>query len=195
MFMFCNLLSSFCLYIFAYNENLVQCAYIAWFACRPDDIGSVLCGPSFRTDFAVKDIIEHWISILASLGKVRITALEKILQQKQRAQQEMHKYLSLKQTHKDSNMTDYQKKFILLFKVMSRHDPEEIFFCILDLIVLSCIISSYLCNNLDGASDANIQMRYKFEKDTNFVNSSREHKAKQPQLAVCSRMWRQYVHI
>lgn len=105
--------------------KILRCFYDKDF--RSDAIEAILCGPLFPTEFTVKDMIEHWISILARLDKVEIKALEKILEQKQRLQQEMHKYLSLRQTYKDTDTTDYQKKVILLFRVMSRFfiDPVK----------------------------------------------------------------------
>lgn len=105
--------------------KILRCFYDKDF--RSDAIESIFCGPLFPAEFAVKDIVEQWFQIFAGLDKVEVKALEKILEQKQRLQQEMLKYLSLKQTYKDADATDYQKKVILLFRVMSRFfaDPSK----------------------------------------------------------------------
>ncbi|KAH9611596.1 hypothetical protein KSS87_009864 [Heliosperma pusillum] len=105
--------------------KILRCFYDKDF--RSDAIESVLCGALFPSEFAVKDVVNHWIRILGRLDKVEVKALEKILEQKQRLQQEMQKYLSLKQTYKDDDATDYHKKVILLFRVMSRFfvDPAK----------------------------------------------------------------------
>ncbi|XP_074271941.1 sister chromatid cohesion protein PDS5 homolog A isoform X2 [Silene latifolia] len=108
--------------------KILRCFYDKDF--RSDAIESVLCGALFPPEFAVKDVVNHWIRILVGLDKVEVKALEKILEQKQRLQQEMQKYLALKQTYKDddaTDATDNQKKVILLFRVMSRFfvDPAK----------------------------------------------------------------------
>ncbi|KAL2932207.1 Sister chromatid cohesion protein PDS5-like protein B [Bienertia sinuspersici] len=105
--------------------KILRCFYDKDF--RSDAIESILCGPLFPAEFAVKDIVELWIRIFAGLDKVEVKALEKILEQKQRLQQEMQKYLSLRQTYKDTDATDYKKKAVLLFRVMSRFfvDPTK----------------------------------------------------------------------
>ncbi|XP_021766736.1 sister chromatid cohesion protein PDS5 homolog A-A-like isoform X1 [Chenopodium quinoa] len=105
--------------------KILRCFYDKDF--RSDAIESILCGPLFPAEFSVKDIVGNWIQIFAGLDKVEVKALEKILEQKQRLQQEMQKYLSLKQTYKDADVTDYQKRVILLFRVMSRFfvDPSK----------------------------------------------------------------------
>lgn len=105
--------------------KILRCFYDKDF--RSDAIESIFCGPLFPAEFSVKDIVEHWIRMLAGLDKVEVKALEKILEQKQRLQLEMQKYLSLKQTYKDADVTDYQKKVIILFRVMSRFftDPGK----------------------------------------------------------------------
>ncbi|KAK9715125.1 hypothetical protein RND81_06G145000 [Saponaria officinalis] len=105
--------------------KIFRCFYDKDF--RSDAIEPILCGALFPSEFAVKDVVNHWIRILAGLDKVEVKALEKILEQKQRLQQEMQKYLSLKLTYKDADMPDYHKKVILLFRVMSRFfvDPVK----------------------------------------------------------------------
>ncbi|XP_021854385.2 sister chromatid cohesion protein PDS5 homolog A [Spinacia oleracea] len=105
--------------------KILRCFYDKDF--RSDAIESILCGALFPAEFSVKNVVENWIRIFAGLDKVEVKALEKILEQKQRLQQEMQKYMSLKQTCKDADATDYQKKVILLFRVMSRFfvDPSK----------------------------------------------------------------------
>lgn len=51
---------------------------------RSDTIEAVLCGSLFPSEFAMNDIVKHWIDIFSGLDNVEVRALERILEQKQR---------------------------------------------------------------------------------------------------------------
>ncbi|KAL0310797.1 UNVERIFIED_CONTAM: hypothetical protein Sangu_2374400 [Sesamum angustifolium] len=57
--------------------------------------------------------------IFSGFDKVEVKALEKILEQKQRLQQEMQKYLSLRQLSQEGDGTEIEKKVMFCFRVMS----------------------------------------------------------------------------
>ncbi|KAJ4704111.1 sister chromatid cohesion protein PDS5-like A-like [Melia azedarach] len=103
---------------------------------RSDTIESVLCGSLFPTDFSVKARVRHWVRVFSGFDKVEMKALEKILEQKQRLQQEMQRYLSLRQMHQDGDAPEIQKKILFCFRIMSRSFAEpakaEEYFQILD---------------------------------------------------------------
>ncbi|GMH05225.1 hypothetical protein Nepgr_007065 [Nepenthes gracilis] len=105
--------------------KILRCFYDKDF--RSDSIESVLCGSLFPYEFTIKDLVNQWIRIFSGLDKVEVKALEKIMEQKQRLQQEMQKYLSHKQTYKDSDVPDFQRKVGLCFRLMSRcfTDPAK----------------------------------------------------------------------
>ncbi|KAM1033682.1 hypothetical protein FF1_037151 [Malus domestica] len=98
--------------------KILRCFYDKDF--RSDTIESVLCESLFPTNFSVKDKVKHWVRVFSSFDKVEVKALEKILEQKQRLQQEMQKYLALKQMHQDGDAPEVQKKILYCFRIMSR---------------------------------------------------------------------------
>ncbi|GAB4830723.1 hypothetical protein Ancab_004756 [Ancistrocladus abbreviatus] len=98
--------------------KILRCFYDKDF--RSDAIESILCGSLFPSEFNVRDLVHQWMRVFPGLDKVEVKALEKIMEQKQRLQQEMQKYLSLKQAYKDADMPDSQKKVVVFFRVMSR---------------------------------------------------------------------------
>ncbi|XP_068463177.1 sister chromatid cohesion protein PDS5 homolog A-like isoform X2 [Phaseolus vulgaris] len=114
--------------------KILRCFYDKDF--RSDIIESVLCGSLFPLEFSVSVIAKHWIGIFSGFDRVEVKALEKILEQKQRLQQEMQKYLSLRQMSQDKDIPEVQKKILFCFRVMSRSfaDPvkAEESFLILD---------------------------------------------------------------
>ncbi|KAG8385890.1 hypothetical protein BUALT_Bualt03G0092100 [Buddleja alternifolia] len=87
---------------------------------RSDTIETILSLSLFPTDFSVKDKVTKWIRIFSGFDKVEVKALEKILEQKQRLQQEMQKYLSLRHMSQEGDGTDIQKKVTSCFRVMSQ---------------------------------------------------------------------------
>ncbi|XP_052727860.1 sister chromatid cohesion protein PDS5 homolog A isoform X4 [Vigna angularis] len=114
--------------------KILRCFYDKDF--RSDIIESVLCGSLFPVEFSVSVIAKHWIGVFSGFDRVEVKALEKILEQKQRLQQEMQKYLSLRQMSQDKDIPELQKKILFCFRVMSRSfaDPvkAEESFLILD---------------------------------------------------------------
>jgi sister-chromatid-cohesion protein PDS5 len=72
-------------------------------------------------------MVKYWVDIFSGLDKVEVNALEKILEQKQRLQEELQKYLALRQNSQDKENPEVQKKITFCFRVMSRSfaDPSE----------------------------------------------------------------------
>ncbi|KAL8137333.1 hypothetical protein V2J09_003334 [Rumex salicifolius] len=105
--------------------KILRCFYDKDF--RYDTVEIVLCESMFPADFTIKHRVRQWIRILPGLDKVEVKGLEKILEQKQRLQQEMQKYLTFKQTYKDSGVPNSQVKGMSFFRVLSRcfTDPEK----------------------------------------------------------------------
>ncbi|KAJ4981397.1 hypothetical protein NE237_032234 [Protea cynaroides] len=94
---------------------------------RSETIEVILCGSLFPAEFSIKDKVKHWVRVFSVFDKVEVKALERILEQKQRLQQEMQKYLSLRQTCEDTDTADFQKKVFISFRIMSRwfSDPVK----------------------------------------------------------------------
>ncbi|KAL5972453.1 hypothetical protein ACLOJK_041708 [Asimina triloba] len=94
---------------------------------RFETIESILCGSLHPSEFSVKDKVKHWIAVFSAFEKVDIKALEKLLAQKQRLQQEMQKYLSLRQTYQEGDAPELQKRILVYFRAMSRlfGDPAK----------------------------------------------------------------------
>ncbi|KAK6932870.1 hypothetical protein RJ641_002494 [Dillenia turbinata] len=104
--------------------KILRCCYDKDF--RLDTIESVLCLSLFPSEFSVKDMVKCWVRFFSGFEKVEVKALEKILDQKQRLQQEMQRYLSLRSMNQD-DAPEIQKKVLYYFKVMSRcfSDPVK----------------------------------------------------------------------
>ncbi|KAK7331159.1 hypothetical protein VNO77_25376 [Canavalia gladiata] len=105
--------------------KILRCFYDKDF--RSDMIESILCGSLFPSDFSINDMVKRWVKIFSEFDKVEVKALEKILEQKQRLQEEMQKYLSLRQTSQEKDLPEVQKKIVFCFRVMSRSfaDPTK----------------------------------------------------------------------
>ncbi|KAL3850966.1 hypothetical protein ACJIZ3_012848 [Penstemon smallii] len=105
--------------------KILRCFYDKDF--RSETIEPILSLSLFPTDFSVKDKVKNWVRIFSGFDKVEVKALEKILEQKQRLQQEMQKYLALRQLTQEGDGTEIQKKLMLCFHVMSRYftDPAK----------------------------------------------------------------------
>ncbi|XVE87621.1 hypothetical protein DITRI_Ditri19aG0002600 [Diplodiscus trichospermus] len=105
--------------------KIFRCFYDKDF--RSDTIESVLCGSLFPTEFSVRDKVKCWIRVFLGFDKIEVKALERMLEQKQRLQQEMQRYLSLRQMHQDSDAPELQKKVLFGFRIMSRSfsDPAK----------------------------------------------------------------------
>ncbi|CAM8985985.1 unnamed protein product [Rhodiola kirilowii] len=116
--------------------KILRCYYDKDF--RSDTIESILSVSMFPSEFSTKNKVKHWVKVFADFDKVEVKALERMLEQKQRLQQEMQKYLSIRQTYQTENAPEFQKKVLFCFKVMSRLFPEpskaEELFQILDQI-------------------------------------------------------------
>ncbi|KAI4298831.1 hypothetical protein L6164_032348 [Bauhinia variegata] len=105
--------------------KILRCFYDKDF--RSDIIESVLSESLFPAGFSVNNMVKHWVGIFSGFDKVEIKALEKVLEQKQRLQQEMQRYLSLRQSNQDKDVPEVQKKILFCFRVMSRSftDPAK----------------------------------------------------------------------
>ncbi|KAL3519260.1 hypothetical protein ACH5RR_017409 [Cinchona calisaya] len=105
--------------------KILSCFYDKDF--RSDTVESILSLSFYPSEFSVKDKVKNWVRSFSGFDKVEVKALEKILEQKQRLQQEMHRYLSLKQMHQDGDANDNQKKVLFCFRTMSRcfTDPAK----------------------------------------------------------------------
>ncbi|XP_027333272.1 sister chromatid cohesion protein PDS5 homolog A-like isoform X2 [Abrus precatorius] len=104
--------------------KFLRCFYDKDF--RSDIIESVLCGSLFPVDFSIGAIVKHWAGIFSGFDKVEVKALEKILEQKQRLQQEMQRYLSLRQMSQGKDIPEVQKKILFCFRIMSRSFADPI---------------------------------------------------------------------
>ncbi|OVA10818.1 hypothetical protein BVC80_8199g2 [Macleaya cordata] len=105
--------------------KIVRCFYDKDF--RSETIEVVLCGSLFPTEFSIRDKVKRWVKVFSGFDKVEVKALEKIMEQKQRLQQEMQKYLSLRQMYQDGDAPELEKKASLFFRIMSRWfiDPAK----------------------------------------------------------------------
>ncbi|KAK4434769.1 DNA mismatch repair protein MSH6 [Sesamum alatum] len=105
--------------------RILRCFYDKDF--RSDAIEPIISLSLFPADFSVKDKVTNWVRIFSGFDKIEVKALEKILEQKQRLQQEMQKYLSLRQLSQEGDGTEIEKKVMFCFRVMSRcfTDPEK----------------------------------------------------------------------
>ncbi|KVI01136.1 Armadillo-like helical, partial [Cynara cardunculus var. scolymus] len=92
-----------------------------------DTVEHILCTSLFPAEFSVRDKVRNWVRLFSKFDKVEVKALEKILEQKQRLQLELQKYLSLKQMYKDTDPSELQKKVALCFRFMSHcfTDPTK----------------------------------------------------------------------
>ncbi|XP_019095474.1 PREDICTED: sister chromatid cohesion protein PDS5 homolog A-like [Camelina sativa] len=120
-----QIICALCDRLLDYDENIHVLNYSM--CCRSDTIEYILCSSLFPSGFSVRDKGKHWIQIFSGFDKVETKAFEKILEQKQRIQQEMQRYLSIKQTQQSADAPDVQKKILFGFRVMSRafSDPPK----------------------------------------------------------------------
>ncbi|XP_015583400.1 sister chromatid cohesion protein PDS5 homolog A isoform X1 [Ricinus communis] len=102
--------------------KILRCFYDRDF--RSDTIESVLCGSMFPMEFSVNDRVKLWVRVFSVFDKVEVKALERILEQKQRLQQEMQRYIFLRQMHQDGDAPEIQKKVLFCFRIMSRSFAE-----------------------------------------------------------------------
>ncbi|GJN28989.1 hypothetical protein PR202_gb17174 [Eleusine coracana subsp. coracana] len=104
--------------------KILRCLYDKYF--RPESIDSILCSSLFPPEFPTKGRAKHWVMAVTHFDKVEMKALEQIFLQRQRLQQEMLKYMSLRQISQDDN-PDLQKRILGCFRSMSRlfSDPAK----------------------------------------------------------------------
>ncbi|KAM7270907.1 hypothetical protein ACFE04_030121 [Oxalis oulophora] len=102
--------------------KILRCLYDKDF--RSDTIEYVLSGSLFPEEFSIKDKVKHWVRVYSGFDKIEAKALEKILEQKQRLQQEMQRYLSFRQMLQDGDTSEVQKKILYCFRIMSRFFAE-----------------------------------------------------------------------
>ncbi|KAI3682841.1 hypothetical protein L1987_83148 [Smallanthus sonchifolius] len=105
--------------------RILRCFYDKDF--RSDTVEYILCTSLFPAGFSVKDKVKTWIRLFSKFDKVEIKALEKILEQKQRLQLELQKYLSLRKTYKEHDALEVKKKVMICFRFMSHcfTDPTK----------------------------------------------------------------------
>ncbi|KAG1327428.1 hypothetical protein COCNU_01G013620 [Cocos nucifera] len=77
-----------------------------FYICLSETIELILCGSLFSSEFSIKDKEKHWVTVFSGFDKVEVKALERFFCKSKgdflldcRLQQEMQKYLSLRQTH------------------------------------------------------------------------------------------------
>ncbi|XP_010538450.1 PREDICTED: sister chromatid cohesion protein PDS5 homolog A-A-like isoform X2 [Tarenaya hassleriana] len=102
--------------------KILRCLYDKDF--RSDTIEHILCNSLFPSAFSVRDKVKHWLQVFSGFDTVEVKALEKILEQKQRIQQEMQRYLSFRQMQQDVDAPEMHKKILFCFRVMSRAFSE-----------------------------------------------------------------------
>ncbi|KAJ4792820.1 hypothetical protein LUZ62_029207 [Rhynchospora pubera] len=78
----------------------------------------------FPGEFSTKDKAKHWVKAFSGFDKIESKALEQILLQKQRLQQEVQKYLALRETPQEE-APDLQKRIVACLRSMSRLFPEH----------------------------------------------------------------------
>ncbi|KAJ9563026.1 hypothetical protein OSB04_008186 [Centaurea solstitialis] len=84
-----------------------------------DAVEHILCTSLFPVELSVKDKVRNWVRLFSKFDKVEVNVLEKILEQKQRSQLELQKYLSLRQMYKEINASELEKKVTLCIRSMS----------------------------------------------------------------------------
>ncbi|KAL3627269.1 hypothetical protein CASFOL_028632 [Castilleja foliolosa] len=154
--------------------KILRCFYDKDF--RSDTIEPIFSLSLFPYDFSVKYKVTAWVRIFAGLDKVEVKALEKILEQKQRLQQEMQKYVCLRQLPEEGDGAETQKKVLLYFRVMSRcftdHAEVEEKFKILDQLK-----DSNLWEHLKQLLDPNTSSLQAISTREELLNSlGREHR-------------------
>ncbi|CAI9279977.1 unnamed protein product [Lactuca saligna] len=85
----------------------------------PNTIEHILSSSLFPVELSVKDKVKNWVKLFSKFDKVEVNALEKILEERQRLQLELQKYLSIRETYKDSDASELQKKTTVCIRFMS----------------------------------------------------------------------------
>ncbi|CAL1352064.1 unnamed protein product [Linum trigynum] len=105
--------------------KILRCFYDKDF--RSDAIEYVLSVSLFPSELSTIDRVVLWLRILCTFDKVEVKALEKLMEQKLRVQQEMQRYISLRLMNQEGDAPEIQKKKLLCFRIMSRSfaDPTN----------------------------------------------------------------------
>ncbi|XP_023738214.1 sister chromatid cohesion protein PDS5 homolog A isoform X1 [Lactuca sativa] len=85
----------------------------------PNTIEHILSSSLFPVELSVKDKVKNWVKLFSKFDKVEVNALEMILEERQRLQLELRKYLSIRETYKDSDASELQKKTTVCIRFMS----------------------------------------------------------------------------
>ncbi|KAH9287487.1 hypothetical protein KI387_031604, partial [Taxus chinensis] len=106
-------------------QKIIICCYDKNF--RPQAIEFVFSESLFPSDLSVVDRVKHWILMHSKFEKFEAKALEGVLAQKQRLQQEMQSYLLLREKLKEENAPEFEKRILSCFKTMSLsfNDPSK----------------------------------------------------------------------
>ncbi|XP_030473954.2 sister chromatid cohesion protein PDS5 homolog A [Syzygium oleosum] len=102
--------------------KILRCFYDKDF--RSDTIESFLYGSLYPIEMSIREKVKYWVRFFLAFDKVEVKALERILEQKQRLQQEMQRYLSFRQMYQNGDPPEIQKKVQFCFKIMSRFFPD-----------------------------------------------------------------------
>ncbi|CAA2991927.1 sister chromatid cohesion PDS5 homolog B-like [Olea europaea subsp. europaea] len=104
--------------------KILRCVYDK--DVRSDTIETLLYLSLFPTDFSVKNKVANWVRIFSGFEKAEVRALEMILEQKQRLQQEMLKYLE-NRASREGGVTEIRKKVNVCFHSTSHFfsDPAS----------------------------------------------------------------------
>ncbi|KAI4311859.1 hypothetical protein MLD38_036722 [Melastoma candidum] len=105
--------------------KILRCYYDRDF--RSELIESVLHGSLYPSSMSVGEKVKCWVRFFAVFDKVEVKALERMLEQKQRLQLEMQRYLSLRQMYQGGDVQEIHQKSMFCFKIMSRFffNPEK----------------------------------------------------------------------
>ncbi|KVH96669.1 Armadillo-like helical [Cynara cardunculus var. scolymus] len=104
--------------------RILRCFYDKDFG--PDTVEHILCTSLFPVELSVRDKVRNWVRLFSKFDKVEVKALEKILEQKQRSQLELQKYLSLRQMYKDGDASELLKKVTHGIRLMSHSFVDPI---------------------------------------------------------------------
>lgn len=98
-------------------QKIIMCCYDKDF--RAQAIELVLSESLFPSELPVVERVKHWIMIYSKFEKFEVKALEGVLAQKQRLQQEMQSYVLLREKMKEYNIVEFEKRISSCFKSMS----------------------------------------------------------------------------
>nr|XP_043623301.1 sister chromatid cohesion protein PDS5 homolog B-like isoform X2 [Erigeron canadensis] len=121
--------------------KLLKCYYYK--DLGPNTVEQILCNSLFPVDISIRYKVKTWVKLFSKFDKVELNALEKILEQKERLQLEVQKYLLLRKTYKDGDASELQKKTTVCIRSMAH--------CFVDSIKAETDLQL-----LDQSKDANI---------------------------------------